>query len=851
MKKNMFFYSVLGLLSSSMGFSQAVPRLRPYDVQNYRLQLSLDPTLDPQTFRASVEMKFKALAPLKELELDASELQIHSAAFLGKSGEVAIDTQAPQLLKVRFTKPMKTGEIRILRIGYTAQIRSSHNGMFRVVDPDEPQRGPLYFTHLEPTEARKLFPCNDEPHDKATTEVVATVPAGYQVLANGEKISEKKTLQKGAAWTRFHWSLPRPHPTYLVALAIGKFSKIATKAGNKELSVWVGSTKTEKARYALEVTKKSYEFLEKYLGVPYPWSKYATVGVPTFLWGGMENTSSTHMNEERACLNDPHSEIEKKRIVNLAAHELAHQWFGDFVTMKWWDDVWLNESFATLMGTLATESVYQNTESQIETITNAWDDYFRQEDGPRSHPIVDKNLNSIDDAFDSINYTKGANVLRMLSFYVGEENFRKGVKTYLEKAAYSNATHEDFFHSMENVTQMDLSHFQKSWLLSRGYPVLTYAGKWDDKKKTYTLLLKQKPNHPEDGTVFDFKIPVAFHRKGEPSYSRTVAISVSKAETETSVVLAAEPDWVTVNPGSSVLAIWAPEDLREEILAKQATLDPDEITRVWAAFKLLSPLHEGKDDPSKIGERTVLKLLEEDPSPYVRNAVLVHLQTGKAKWLSEKLGNGILALARKAANEVFAKNAFFDQDPHGWRLYRSELLGVLGKVNSKEVLPFLEATLKKTDLPLDDLGKTAQSVAFLGEEKGAEILKSALTLHQPRGYRYRFLVQYAFGAYENPKAAQEIGRLANEAGSDLMGRIGNLVSDNMTLKTSKEWSAFLKEFTLKNDRFGDEVKARILTTIEEVKQDHVKALLEAVHKESSSERLKEVSRKILSKNFKG
>ena len=119
--------------------------------------------------------------------------------------------------------------------------------------------------------------------------------------------------------------------------------------------------------------------------------------MPTFLWGGMENTSATTMNQERTVLNAPNSEFDKKRIVGLVAHELAHQWFGDYVTMKWWDDVWLNEAFASYMGSLATQDHFKNEQENIESLLYLWNEYFRQEDGPRSHPLVDQKLSSIDD----------------------------------------------------------------------------------------------------------------------------------------------------------------------------------------------------------------------------------------------------------------------------------------------------------------------------------------------------------------------------------------------------------------------------------------------------------------------
>ena len=478
------------------------PANRPIDVLHYKIQIEIDPSTDPQDFPAEAEITLKTLAPIDSFTLDRDQLVVAEVWQAGRKKKtpndqnvmpLSFDATDPKTVRVLLGRKTKRGEELTIGVRYSGKIRSAHHGFFKVRVPDDPERGPLLFTHFEAMGARAFFPCNDEPYDKATTEIIATVPARYEALSNGKRVGDRRFKKAGAPWREIHWRLDKPHSTYLVALAIGPFQKRASKVGSKEISVWVGPGKTDKAAYSLKVTKQCYQFFEKYLGVKYPWPQYATVGLPTYLWGGMESTTSTHMNEERTLLADPRSELDKKRIVILAAHELAHQWFGDFVTMKWWDDLWLNEAFASILGTLGTRDVFRNEEAELDVIIETWDDYMRQEDGPRSHPIIDKGLSCPDDAFDAINYTKGENILRMLSFYVGEAKFRKGLKRYLTKHALGNATYLDFFKAVEDASGVKLARFRDSWLLQRGYPILSYSGDWDAKSKVYRLRDRSAP----------------------------------------------------------------------------------------------------------------------------------------------------------------------------------------------------------------------------------------------------------------------------------------------------------------------------------------------------------------------
>jgi hypothetical protein len=839
--------ALLLFLASTFAWANFVPALRPLDVQTYRIKMELDPSEDPAQFEAEVSIRFKATEALQEVTLDAEELAIHKVTWQSSSKALEVTT-TPKTLTIQLPQRLKKGQTGNLKIAYSGKINDTQQGFFKVHDPDDAARGPLFFTHFEPLGARSFFPCNDEPYDKATTEVQVSVPVQYDVISNGKKTMDRKFRKESLQWHEVHWAQEKPHSTYLVTLTVGPFTKVTAPGKGIEYSFYVGEKSKERAEYGAKMTKSVGAFFEKYLGVNYPWAKYATLGMPTFLWGGMENTTATNMNESNILLNDPNSAFEKKRIVGLASHELAHQWFGDYVTMKWWNDVWLNESFASFMATEAEKFVFDNPGGEVGLSVDTWNSYFREEDGPRSHPIVDNELSSADDAFDSTNYTKGENVLRMLRDYVGEDKFRKGLKQYLNRYGLKNATYEDLFTSMESVSGEDLKSFRDTWLLQKGYPVVTYSGTWDATTSKYQLKIAQASNHGAGQGLFTFRLPVVFHRKSAPAYSKEIVMDVSK-DTETQTVdLLASPDWISVNPRGVVLAKVKQATPDEGALALQALEDPEPMGRVWASYQLVGGLLVG-DSISIASEKTLVHVLQEDQSPYVRLALLSWFGRLKDRWLPSRLADAVLKTCESSLVSSFAESPLYLSDPLGWSAFRSSVLGSLGAVQDKSVFPLLTKVLANPALPLDDLSSAAHAAAMQGTDKSAELLKTTLKLHEDRGYPYKFQVLMAFGALESPKAASEIRTIASTSGSDVMGRIGWPIQDNQVLKNSPEWAAFLKDFVLTDNRFGDEIKVRILHTVEEVKTSAVQRMLEALVKDSTSDRIKEFSKKVLQKNF--
>jgi hypothetical protein len=262
-----------------------------------------------------------------------------------------------------------------------------------------------------------------------------------------------------------------------------------------------------------------------------------------------------------------------------------------------------------------------------------------------------------------------------------------------------------------------------------------------------------------------------------------------------------------------VLAQIQPTDRNEDRLALQARQDPDTLGRLWAASELARGVKEGQSI-SKKAQATLVEVISSDPSPYARIAILQVLRASKTRWLPGTLAEGVVAQAKATQSAEFEKSAFFTADPQGARLVRAELVGALGKIEDGDAAKLLAGLLARKDLPLDELTSGSLAYAQLGTENTEANLKEALKTHSPRGYAYAYAVQFAYGAFESPQAATAIAEFAKTGSTDLIGRIGWIVRDNQTLKTSAEWAQFVQTFVVGDTRFGDEVKSRILETVE-------------------------------------
>jgi tricorn protease interacting factor F2/3 len=328
----------------------------------------------------------------------------------------------------------------------------------------------LLTTQCAAAEARRMLPCVDRPDRKAVFHVTVTVAKDLQVIFNTSPASSIET--DGVRTTRFD---PTPKmATYLLYLGIGHFDVARSNAGAVGLAAYTPPGRGASGNFALGIAEKVLPEYERYYGIAYPLSKLDLVAVPEFWAGAMENWGAIAFAEMAMLVDSGTSTLLRRSIAETTAHEIAHMWFGNLVTMNWWSDIWLNESFATFMSYRILDRVFPDFDSWSDFLGRMTAGAFRADSLQSTHPIFRsiESADQINQVFDEITYGKGASVLRMIERYLGEETFRKGVNTYLERFQYANATHDDLWTALEEVSNRPVRRIMDAWISQPGLPVL-------------------------------------------------------------------------------------------------------------------------------------------------------------------------------------------------------------------------------------------------------------------------------------------------------------------------------------------------------------------------------------------
>ncbi len=330
--------------------------------------------------------------------------------------------------------------------------------------------GYIITTQMEPNGARSVFPCADKPSAKASFKFEVEVNDDLEVISN--TLPESAERNKGHSFFSFK-ETPKMS-TYLIYIGIGKFERIKEKYNGRELSVITTPGKSEQGKYALDLLKKIIDKYEEYYEIKYPLEKMDLIAIPQFGAGAMENWGAITFREIAILLNDSVSFSFRKEIGKTLSHEMAHQWFGNLVTMEWWDDLWLNESFATFVGNKILNSIESNWHLWEEFLVESTLPSMKKDSLLNTHPIrvPVKDPAEIAEIFDSISYGKGASVLRMIEHFIGEEKFRTGVINYLREHSYGNARGEDLWDSLSKSGGVNIDKVMKTWLEKEGHPYL-------------------------------------------------------------------------------------------------------------------------------------------------------------------------------------------------------------------------------------------------------------------------------------------------------------------------------------------------------------------------------------------
>jgi tricorn protease interacting factor F2/3 len=447
------------------------------EVKNYQLELDFD--LEKKIYEGK-EKIFLNLDKEDLIKIDSVDLKIKELKVNDKEVDFEV-TQDKILIKNGFQK----GE-NIIFINFEGELKEVLEGIYLSKYKDKEEDKYLITTQFEPIGARKAFPCFDDPDKKATFNLTLIFPKELKAISNTLPIKEEILGEK----KKVIFETSPKMSTYLLYLGIGDFYFLEDKY--KETMIRVAVTPKEKlegAKFALENCKKFLSYLEEYFNVPYPLKKLDLIAIPDFSAGAMENWGAITFRENLLLVFEgitPQSA--KERICEVIAHELVHMWFGNLVTMKWWDDLWLNESFATYLAYKAVNHFYPEWRILDKYIVDEVFSALNADALISSHPIkVEvKDPNESTEIFDEISYEKGGSVLRMIENYLGEEKFRDGLRNYIQKFSYQNAQAEDLWNSLEEVSKVNVKEIMKDYLEKTGFPQVAI------RKENENYLLKQK-----------------------------------------------------------------------------------------------------------------------------------------------------------------------------------------------------------------------------------------------------------------------------------------------------------------------------------------------------------------------
>ena len=449
----------------------------PDNVRPVHYQITLQPDMEKFTFDGLEVIDIDVKEATSEIVLNAADLKIPAATLMqgGRSARatsITLDSDT-QTVTLAFAEPVQPG-LAQLDLRFTGELNDRLHGFYRsqYVNP-EGEVSYLATTQFEATDARRAFPCWDEPACKATFQLTLNIPANMVTVSN-TPIIQQAGLDAGYKSVMF--GRTPIMSTYLMAFIVGDLTYIEQEAvNNTTVGVWTTRGKEEQGRFALETSARMLSFFNDYFGIPYPLEKLDHIAIPDFAAGAMENWGCITYRET-ALLVDPENSSAgtRQRVAEVVAHEMAHMWFGDLVTMEWWDDLWLNESFASWMGTKATDWAFPEWEMWTQFVNMDTNRALSLDGLKNSHPIEQevKDPAEISQLFDAISYSKGASVIRMLEQFLTPEVFRQGLHHYLDANQYSNARTEHLWAALEDASKLPVTAIMNTWTGQMGYPVL-------------------------------------------------------------------------------------------------------------------------------------------------------------------------------------------------------------------------------------------------------------------------------------------------------------------------------------------------------------------------------------------
>jgi aminopeptidase N len=514
------------LASAAPAAAVAAPEVKdattqlPRNVRPTHYDVAVTPDARTLTFKGHVAIALDVLEPTASIVLHAADMTFANASLAGakgaaKSPRVSVDADA-QTATFAFDKPLVPGRYT-LATDYTGKIGTQANGLFAIDYDTKAGKKRALYTQFENSDARKFVPSWDEPNYKATFTLTATVPADQLAVSNMPAVA---TTDLGNGSKRVTFAQSPKMSTYLLFFSLGDFERATARLGDTEVGVVTQSGLVGQAKFALDSSVDVLREYNEYFGTPYPLPKLDNVASPgsSQFFGAMENWGAI-FTFEHTLLLDPSisTQADKQRVYSVAAHEIAHQWFGDLVTMSWWDDLWLNEGFATWMAGRTTAKLHPEWNTRLGTVEGR-ESAMSRDAVASTHPVVQhvETVEQASQAFDSITYQKGGAVIRMLEGFVGENAWREGVRSYMKAHAYGNTVSDDLWREVQAAAGKPILDIAHDFTLQPGVPLIRVESATCDGRTTTLKLAQDEFTKDRPGKQpLRWRVPVIAQAGGE------------------------------------------------------------------------------------------------------------------------------------------------------------------------------------------------------------------------------------------------------------------------------------------------------------------------------------------------
>jgi aminopeptidase N len=579
-------FAVLTFLALTIpaAMAQRLPEVaRP---ENYKLTFT--PDLDNAKFEGDETISVRVLKPTSDITLNSADIDFRDVTITsgGASQKAKVTPEKDkEMVVLSVEKPLAAGAATI-HITYTGILNDEMRGLYLGKD----DQGRKYAaSQFEATDARRAFPSFDEPDYKATFDITAVADKGLAAISNQKVISD--TPGPGDKHT-VKFATTAKMSSYLAALIVGNFKYVEGEADGIPIRVYATAGKEEMGRFALEVASDVLKYYDHYFAIKYPYGKLDLIGLPDFSAGAMENTACITYRDVLLLIDEKQGSVDlKKTIASVIAHEMAHQWFGDLVTMKWWDDIWLNEGFATWMESKPVEAFKPEWNVNLDDVSGTGGT-LNVDALANTRPIhqAAETPAQIQELFDGIAYGKAAAVLRMLEAYLGPETFRAGVNAYIKQHQYANATAEDFWEAQTKTSKKPVDQIMPTWVKQAGEPIVNVKVQCLGSSTSVTLSQqryyfdREKFAEPNDEL---WQVPICL--KGSANEGTKCELLTKKEETFT---LPGCSNWVLANAGATgyYRVGYQPDAVRALATDAESKLTPAErITvqnDVWASVRV-------------------------------------------------------------------------------------------------------------------------------------------------------------------------------------------------------------------------------------------------------------------------